>query len=201
MTNGYCVDTLIFGLVENSEAPPLDCRELNGISWQSIKEGWTKKLKVTLFQPKDEDTHHKNFHIDHVPNKDPCFSHTTKIHSVPTAWVTDGLTSNSRLGINLKYKIDRATGEKCAEVLSKTNLSKSKLIVGDIIVKIANTVIASDDGVLLPQYRDKEHLITNLFINASKDKIVVMGVLWVTAAEQITKCKRRKERNGSDPGM
>lgn len=57
--NGWCVLCLLFGLVEHGTVPSMQNRDANGISWDSIRTGWTSKLKVTVFSGQEEEEHAK----------------------------------------------------------------------------------------------------------------------------------------------
>ena len=63
LRNWYCNNTLIYELVEYGVTPPAHCRPVDGIGYDQICQGWTEKLKMTLFCNDDhEHQHNKIMH-------------------------------------------------------------------------------------------------------------------------------------------
>jgi hypothetical protein len=74
MRNRWCLDTLIYDLVEFGRMPPTHCREADGIGWDRIQDGWRTKLKKTVFSGRDDEGEHdKKMHNTYLPETDPLY--------------------------------------------------------------------------------------------------------------------------------
>ena len=145
MTDGYCINSLVFGLVESSITPHLHCWATISVSWGDIQAGWKQRMGKTLFQGLDEEHHSKNMHTRHLPPQDTAFSHVSKIHSIPTAFIHNDSEGSRSLGLYLQLQ------GGLAMVNEPMPKHRSKLMVGDVVLKIGDTVIANDDGTLVPE--------------------------------------------------
>jgi hypothetical protein len=61
-------------LVEFNKTPPPICREVDGMSWDRIHDGWKNKLLSTMFDEPGEKWHADNPHKTYLPDTDPLFS-------------------------------------------------------------------------------------------------------------------------------
>jgi hypothetical protein len=150
MGNRYCHNTLIYELVEFGVTPPAICRELDGIGYSWIHEGWTAKLKKTMFNVKDESEsqHDRIMHNTYLPNIDPQYKYVAVIHSVPVPWVTRPVDGELTLGLDIQpEKLGKQTIAKIIRVKPE---SRAKVLVGNIIVKVNDEILASNKATLLP---------------------------------------------------
>jgi hypothetical protein len=93
---------MVFALVELNKMATLCCRELDGISWERIREGWKMKLMSNIFNDQGEECHADNMYKTYLPGTEPLFSYSSSIHSVPVPWLCTckGAMLTSGLDIN-----------------------------------------------------------------------------------------------------
>lgn len=133
MKNRYCDETLIYELVEFGVTPPADCRAVDGIGYDRIREGWTAKLQKTLFNVGDESERRHNdiMHDSYLPHVDPQHNYVSVIHDVPVPWVTRPEDGKDSMGLN--FRVETATdndGERrdVAKVVTVKPESRAKIL-------------------------------------------------------------------------
>jgi len=134
------------------------------------------KLKSTVFQGPDEEWHTKNMHNTYLPEKDPLFQYIAIKNSLCPSAVTRVNQERPTLGLDIRVTSTVTQGKSQAKVINVKAQSRAKVLVGDVIVKVNGTTIASEDGTLLP---DKSlHDVVHAIKNSLTDQILTMDVLW-----------------------
>jgi hypothetical protein len=167
-TNGWCMLRLIFALVEHGTRPTMENRDVDGVSIDTVQQGWTKNLKCTVFNESEEEEElAKTMHNTYLPKLDPLFSYVFKICSVPVPWTTKDLANPNLNAQNCTMRIHRTTEKEASMgsdgqfrtkvvVKSVDKGSRAIVLVGDIIVAVNGRAVASDDGSLLPETNFKD---------------------------------------------
>jgi hypothetical protein len=149
MTKGWCLDSMIFNLVEFKKMPPMVCREVDGISWERINEGWKNKLMSTMFDEPGEEWHFDNMYKTYLPGTDPLFSYYSIIPSVPVPWLTiSSRDEMPTLGLGISKRPTTEPGKFQLKISSIAPQSSAKVLVGNVILKVNGVAVASDDGTL-----------------------------------------------------
>lgn len=176
MTNGWCLDTLVFGLVEFNVMPSIECRDVNGISWEKIRGGWKKRLMSTLFSGPNEEKHAKTMHDTYLPGRDPLFGYKSIVHSVPVPWMRIDSDPRKKLTLGVRFQeVGTEQGNLQAKIIAVDPRARAKVRVGDVIVKVNSTTFASDNGVLLTGKTASD--IVAAINQSPKDQIMTMDVL------------------------
>lgn len=171
-TNGWCHDTLIFELIEFNKTPPSQCRDLSGLSWEKVRDGWKKKALSKIFSERDEAENDKNMYTVYLPAQDPLFGYASIVKSVPVPWVQSTEDENQvTLGVDMKVVGDPGK----VTVVGMKPQSRGEVCVGDVILKLNNVTIASEDGALLNG--NSLSSVKDTVSTFSKDKAVTMDVL------------------------
>jgi hypothetical protein len=172
---------MIFDLVEFNKTPPNMCREVDGVSWDRIRDGWKNKLMSTMFDEPGEEWHANNAHKTYLPDTDPLFSFSSIIHSVPVPWQRTNQDATSARSTGLKIKSVRKTQPENfhAEIsfIPLNSSANTNVIVGDVIIKVNGVTVASNDGTLLRSDGNELDAIVAAMKQCSEGHIVEMDVL------------------------
>lgn len=159
---------LIFALVEHGTRPTMENRDVDGVSIDTVQQGWTKNLKCTVFNESEEEEElAKTMHNTYLPKLDPLFSYVFKICSFPVPWTTKDLANPNLNAQNCTMRIHLTTEKEASMgsdgqfrtkvvVKSVDKGSRAIVLVGDIIVAVNGRAVASDDGSLLPETNFKD---------------------------------------------
>ena len=176
MTKGWCLDAMVFALVEFNQTPPLSCREVDGIGWDRIREGWKKKSMCTMFDELGEEGHANNMYKTYLPETDPLFSYSSIVHAVPVPWLRTSNHETLTLGLGVINKAATTKpGKFQATIGSIAPQSIAKVLEGDVIVKVNGVTVASDDGTLL--HGGTIHDVVTAIKQSPKGQILEMDVL------------------------
>jgi hypothetical protein len=182
MTKGWCLDVMVFDLVEFNKTPPPNCKEVDGVSWERIRAGWKEKLLSTMFDEPGEEWHADNAHKTCLPDADPLFSFSSIIHSVPVPWQRSNPDATSRtLGLLINCVPKTQPGNFRAEIdlIPLNSSATTNVLVGDVIIKVNGVTFASNDGTLL--HSDGNELVVDAVVAAIRKcperHIVEMDVL------------------------
>jgi hypothetical protein len=100
-------------------------------------------------EDESESQHDRIMHNTYLPNIDPQYKNVAVIHSVPVPWVTRPADGELTLGLDIQP--EKVGEQTIAKIIRLNPESQAEVLLGDIIVKVNDEILASNEGTYCPE--------------------------------------------------